>query len=38
MKYIKQFTIILSITVCAELLRYFIPYNLHSRNIIPMNL
>ena len=28
MKYIKQFTTILSITVFAELLRYFIPYKI----------
>lgn len=28
MKYIKQFTIILTITVCAELLRYLIPYKI----------
>lgn len=28
MKYIKQFTIILTITFCAECLRYFIPYKI----------
>lgn len=28
MKYIKQFTIILLITLCAEMLRYFIPFKI----------